>query len=202
MTKPVIELIFDFASPNGYLMHRPLEALAKKHGTSVKIVPALLGGIMKTTGNQPPFVAFSNVKGKLEYERLEMQRHIEKFGFKDFKINPHFPINTLRLMRGLVGAQHLGIERPYIDAVQKAMWSDGLKMDDESVISGALTAAGLDAAAIAAKVQDEHVKAELMASTEAAVARGAFGIPTVYVGKEMFFGKERLYQIDDLLAGL
>jgi 2-hydroxychromene-2-carboxylate isomerase len=202
MSKPVIDFIFDFGSPNGYLMLRPLEAVAAKHGTSVRLIPCLLGGIMKATGNQPPFVAFGGVKGKLDYERLEMQRHIQKYGFSKFKMNPHFPVNTLLIMRGMVAAGVLGQQRAYVDAVLAGMWEDGQKMDDPEVVKAVLDKAGLDGGAILAKTQEADVKAALVANTDAAVARGAFGIPTVYVGDQMFFGKERLYQIDELLSTL
>ncbi|MDD3837614.1 MAG: DsbA family protein, partial [Phenylobacterium sp.] len=114
-----------------------------------------------------------------------------------FRQNPHFPVNTLLIMRGLVAARRMGVGDRYLEAVSAAMWEQGLKMDDPAVVREALSAAGLDAEALLAATQDPEVKAELMANTEAAAARGAFGVPTFFVGEEMFFGKDRLDQVEE-----
>lgn len=201
MTKPVIEFIFDFGSPNAYLAWQVLPELAARHDAELKIVPCLLGGIFKLAGNQSPMAAFSGIKGKLEYDRLEMMRFIQKHGITRFRMNPQFPVNTLLLMRGLVAAQRMGIADAYVAAGLKAMWEDGRKMDDAQVFAAALTEAGLDGPAILTATQDAEVKAQLAANTEAAVARGVFGIPTFFVDGEMYFGKDRLSQIEDQLAG-
>ena len=199
---PPIEFIFDFGSPNAYLALPPLRDLAARHGTSVTLTPALLGGIFKATDNQSPMMAFSAIKGKLAYEALERDRFIAKHGLTKFRINPHFPVNTLMAMRGLIAAQHLGVEEPYVTAVLTAMWEDGLKMDDPDIFMATLTAAGLDAQAIAAKAQEQAIKDELIANTSQTVERGVFGIPSFFVGNELFFGKERISQIDELLTTL
>ncbi len=199
---PPIEFIFDFGSPNAYLALPPLRELAARHGTTVTLTPALLGGIFKATDNQSPMMAFSAIKGKLAYEALERDRFMAKHGLTKFRINPHFPVNTLMAMRGLVAARHLGVEEPYVAAVLAAMWEDGLKMDDPEIFMGALTAAGLDAPALAAKAQEQAVKDELAANTAHAVERGVFGIPSFFVGDELYFGKERLPQIDEQLSSL
>jgi 2-hydroxychromene-2-carboxylate isomerase len=196
-----IELIFDFASPNGYFAYRVLPGVAQRTGASVRLVPCLLGGIFKLTGNQSPMAAFAQVKGKLEYEQLETQRFIDKHQLRAFRMNPHFPVNTLLVMRGLIAAQRAGVADAYIEVVSVAMWEHGEKMDDPAVVERVLRAGGLDGAALLAATQTPEVKAELLANTEAAVQRGAFGIPTLFVGTEMFFGKERLSQIEALLLG-
>jgi len=196
-----IDFIFDFGSPNAYLAESALKDIATRTGATVNRIPCLLGGIFKLTGNQAPMLAFGPVKGKMDYEMLETRRFIARHGMNKFRMNPHFPVNTLAIMRGMVAAQELGVVEPYVAAVLKAMWEDGKKMDDPSVIAEVLTAAGLDAAAIFATSQTQPVKDRLAANTQAAVDRGAFGIPTFYVGDEMFFGKERLGQIEELLAG-
>ena len=201
-TLPPIEFIFDFGSPNAYLAYTPLQELAARHGTKVTLTPALLGGIFKATDNQSPMMAFSAIKGKLAYEALERDRFIAKHGLTKFRINPHFPVNTLMAMRGLIAAQHLGVEEPYVTTVLAAMWEDGLKMDDPEVFMTTLTASGLDAPAIATKAQEQSIKDELIANTTHAVERGVFGIPSFFVGDELFFGKERLGQIDELLTTL
>ena len=195
-----IDFIFDFASPNAYLAQRVLRGIAERHGASIRIVPCLLGGLFKLAGNQSPMAAFAQVKGKLEYENLETQRFIASHQLDKFKMNPHFPINTLTLMRGLVAAQRTGVAAAYVDVVSRAMWEQGEKMDDPAVIQRVWQAGGLDAAALLALTQSPEVKAELLANTENAVQRGVFGIPTFFVGSEMFFGKERLAQVEELLA--
>jgi 2-hydroxychromene-2-carboxylate isomerase len=199
MTKTV-DFIFDFASPNAYLCWQVLPEIAARTGAQVNLVPCLLGGLFKLTNNQPPMSAFGPVKGKLAYERRETERFVEKHGLTAFRFNPHFPVNTLLIMRGLVGARRMDVGGRYVEAVLTAMWEQGLKMDDPDVVAQVLTAAGLDAPAILAATQDPEVKAELMTSTEAAAGRGAFGIPTFFVGDEMFFGKERLGQVEEALA--
>lgn len=198
MTKTV-DFIFDFGSPNAYLSHKVVGDITKRTGATFNYIPCLLGGLFKLTNNQPPMLAFGPVKGKLEYEQLESKRFIEKHGLTKFKFNPHFPINTLLIMRGLVAAEMDGVKEKYIEIVLKAMWEDGLKMDDPEVVQKALSDGGLDGAALLARTQDPDVKQKLMANTEAAAARGAFGIPTFYVGDEMFFGKDRLGQVEELL---
>jgi 2-hydroxychromene-2-carboxylate isomerase len=200
--KPVIEFIFDFGSPNAYLVLKVLPLIAKWHGAEIRLIPCLLGGIFKATGNQAPFAAFAGIKGKLEYDRLEMQRFAKRNELHAFRMNPHFPINTLALMRGMVAAQHLRVEGRYLDAVLSGMWEAGEKMDDPNVFSARLKASGIDSGRLVQLANNAEIKAELVANTEAAVARGVFGIPTFFVGDEMFFGKERIGQIEELLNQL
>ncbi len=200
MNVSVVDFIFDFGSPNAYLCWKVLPKIAARRGAEVNLVPCLLGGLFKLTGNQSPMAAFAGVQGKLAYEQLETRRFIARHGLDAFRLNPHFPINTLQIMRGLVAARRRGEGEAYVAAVMAAMWEDGRKMDDPDVIAAVLGAAGLDAAGLADAVTEPSVKAELIANTEAAAARGAFGIPTFFVGEEMFFGKERLAQVEEALA--
>jgi 2-hydroxychromene-2-carboxylate isomerase len=200
MTGKTIEFIFDFGSPNAYLVWQVLPALAERTGATITLTPCLLGGLFKITGNQPPFVAFGGIQGKMAYERLEIDRFIRRHRLDRFRFNPHFPVNTLALMRGMIAAQDMGLERPYLEAGLRAMWEDGRKMDDPVELLAVLDAAGLDGAAIAAASQDQAVKDRLAANTAAAAERGVFGIPSFFVGDEMFFGKERLGQIEELLT--
>ncbi len=195
-----LEFLFDFGSPNAYLSWRALPAILARTGAVVKVTPVLLGGLFKLTSNRSPMEAFAEVKGKLAYENLETRRFVARHGLTAFQMNPHFPVNTLLIMRGLVAARRAGVETPYIEVVLVAMWEQGRKMDDPAVVAEVLTAAGLDAQGLLEATQDPAVKAELMAGTEAAAARGAFGIPTFFVGQEMFFGKDRLGQVEEALA--
>jgi 2-hydroxychromene-2-carboxylate isomerase len=194
---PAIDFIFDFGSPNGYLAWKVLPDIARRTGATVNLIPCLLGGIFKATNNRSPVEAFGEVKGKLAYENLETRRYVQKHGLAAFRMNPHFPVNTLLIMRGLIAARRAGVGDRYLDTVLSAMWEQGLKMDDPEVVKSTLDAAGLDGAALLAATQDPEVKAELVANTEAAVARGVFGVPTFFVGDEMFFGKDRLGQVED-----
>jgi 2-hydroxychromene-2-carboxylate isomerase len=195
-----VDFIFDFGSPNAYLAWKVLPGIAARTKAQVNLIPCLLGGLFKLTGNQAPMTAFGNVKGKLEYERLETQRFIAKHGLRDFRFNPHFPVNTLLIMRGLLAARRANVGDVYFETVLKGMWEEGQKMDDPDVVAALLGGAGLDAKAILDGTQDPDVKAELAANTNAAATRGAFGIPTFFVGDEMFFGKERLGQVEEELS--
>lgn len=196
MTKTV-DFIFDFASPNAYMCHKVLPEIAARTGATFNYIPCLLGGIFKATGNQAPMMAFNGIKGKLEYDRLEIERFLKKHGLTQFAMNPHFPVNTLLLMRGAIAAEMDGRLMEYVDAGVAHMWEQGLKMDDPEVYAAAMTKAGFDGADLLARTQDPAVKQKLVDNTSAAVERGAFGIPTFYVGKEMFFGKERLGQLEE-----
>lgn len=195
-----IDFIFDFGSPNAYLAWKVLPGIAARTNARVNLIPCLLGGLFKLTGNESPVMAFGKVKGKLEYERIETQRFITKHGIRNFRFNPHFPVNTLLIMRGLLAARRAKVGGDYLETVLKAMWEGGQKMDDPAVVAAVLRTAGLDAKAVLDAAQDPDVKAELAANTNAAAARGAFGIPTFFVGDEMFFGKERLGQVEEELA--
>lgn len=195
-----LELIFDFGSPNAYLCMKALPELLDRTGADLVITPCLLGGIFKATGNKAPMVQYADAPAKLAYENLEMRRFIERHGLTKFRVNPHFPVNTLTIMRGAIVADDEGTLDDYVDAVNRAMWEDGLKMDDPEVIATFLSANGFDGPALLARTQEPEIKAKLIANTEAAVGRGAFGIPTFFVGSEMFFGKDRLAQVEEALV--
>ena len=196
-----IDFIFDFGSPNGYFAWKVLPGIAERTGAQVRLIPCLLGGIFKATNNRSPMEAFGEVKGKLAYEALETRRFVARHGLSAYRQNPHFPVNTLLIMRGLIAARRAGVGDAYLEAVLKAMWEGGEKMDDPEVVRRVLDAAGLDGAALLAATQDPEVKGELVANTEAAVARGVFGIPTFFVDGEMYFGKDRLERVEEAAAG-
>lgn len=192
-----IQFYFDFGSPNAYLSHKVIPGIEARCGATFTYVPVLLGGIFKLTGNQSPGTAFANIKNKPAYERLEMRRFIARHGLSAFKMNPHFPVNTLQLMRAAVAAQSIGVFKPYVDAIYACMWERELKMDDPAVFRQALTDAGLPADELLRLISTDPVKAGLMANTEGAVAAGAFGSPSFLVGTELFFGKDRLRDVEE-----
>jgi 2-hydroxychromene-2-carboxylate isomerase len=195
-----IELIFDFVSPNAYLVWRPLCALAARQDAQIKITPAFLGGMHRLTRNAPPFIRDAEVKGKNAYASLEMQRFIARHGLHRFKMNPKFPFNSVNLLRMLVSL-HGDDQIDFIEALMSPIWEEGLDVTDAAAVAAVLTVAGFDAQSLAAKAQEPAIKQALFDATENAVGRGAFGIPTFFIGTEMFFGKERLGQIEEMLAG-
>ena len=194
---PKVELHFDFGSPNAYFVHKLIPGVEQRTGAKFVYVPILLGGVFKLTNNQPPMVQFKSVKNKQEYQRLEIMRFIKKHGLAQFQMNPNFPVNTVQIMRGAVAAEMDGTLPKYVDAVFRHMWEEGRKMDDPEVIRTALDAAGLDGARMLARIQEQEVKDKLLSNTEASVARGTFGAPTFYVGEEIFFGKDKLRDVEE-----
>ncbi|MGA8653774.1 MAG: 2-hydroxychromene-2-carboxylate isomerase [Xanthobacteraceae bacterium] len=194
---PKVEFHFDFGSPNAYLAHLVVPDIERRTGATFEYVPVLLGGVFKLTNNRSPAEKLSGIKNRLEYEQLEVRRFVRRHGITQFTWNPFFPVNTLLTMRGAVAAQLEGVFDRYVDAVFKAMWAEPKKMDDPQVASAALQQAGLDGARLLARTQEPEVKDRLLKNTEASVARGAFGSPTFFVGDEIFFGKDRLRDVEE-----
>jgi 2-hydroxychromene-2-carboxylate isomerase len=194
-----VEFLFDFGSPNAYLAHKVIPEIEKRTGATFEYTPVLLGGIFKATGNKSPVEAFGHIKNKLAYEGLETQRFVKKHGITDYQMNPFFPVNTLQLMRMAIAAQNEGFLPRYMDAVFHHMWVAPKKMDDAEVVRAALAESGLDPALLD-RAQAPEVKAKLIANTEAAVARGAFGIPTFFVDGEIYFGKDRLRDVEEVIV--
>jgi len=193
-----IEFLFDFGSPTTYLAHTQLPRIAAETGARVDYVPMLLGGVFKATGNQSPVL----VPAKGRWMGDDLVRFAQRYRVP-FTFNPHFPINTLTLMRGAVGLQMCQPDRfmPYVDAVFRAMWVEPVNLGDLSVLAATLSAAGFDVPAFQALVGDADVKAKLIANTEAAVARGVFGAPTCFVAQQMFFGQDRLDFVREAVTG-
>lgn len=192
----VLEFVFDFGSPNAYLSYKVLPPILERTGALLKIIPCLLGGIFKATGNQAPFATYGHVQNKMQYEQKEMQRFIDEHALTAFQFNPHFPVNTLTLMRGAIAAAEDDVLDRYINAGLAAMWESGLKMDDPEVFVKAMNDAGLDGQALLKRTRDAAIKAQLIKNTEQAVERGVFGVPMFFVGDEMYFGKDRLQQVE------
>ncbi len=194
-----VEFHFDFGSPNAYLSHRVIPAIEKRTGVRFEYVPVLLGGIFKLTNNRSPIESFAGVRNKLEYQQLEIRRFVARHGITDFRMNPHFPVNTLALMRGAVAAQSMGVYERYVEAVFRNMWAEPKKMDDPEVIRSVLKQEGFDAERLMELAQTQEVKDQLAANTSRSVERGAFGSPTYFVGDEMYFGKDRLRDVEERL---
>ncbi len=195
------QFMFDFGSPNAFLSHEAIPAIAKRTGAKFDYVPILLGGIFKATNNKSPAETLAGVKNKREFHALETERFIARFQVQPFVWNPFFPVNTLNLMRAAVAAQFEGVFPAYVEAAFHHMWREPKKMDDPEVAVKALNSSGLDGAKLLARAQEPEVKAKLIENTQSAVERGAFGSPTFFVGNEMFFGKEQLRDVEEMVAG-
>jgi 2-hydroxychromene-2-carboxylate isomerase len=197
MSTKTIEFFFDFGSPTTYLAHTQLPQLARAAGAELVYRPMLLGGVFKATGNASPVA----VPAKGRWMGADMARFAKRYGVP-FAFNPHFPINTLTLMRGAAGLQ---LRQPdkfggYVNAVFDAMWVHPRNLGDAAEVAAVVAAAGVAPEAFMALVADAEVKAALVASTEEAVARGVFGAPTCFVGQDMFFGQDRLDFVREALA--
>jgi 2-hydroxychromene-2-carboxylate isomerase len=190
-----LEFFFDYGSPTTYLAQVQLPGIAERTGAEIVRKPMLLGGVFKATENQTPVAN----PAKAKYMLADMARMAAHLGVP-FQMNPYFVINSLPLMRGAVAAQADGNFEAYDAAMWQAMWVDGENMGEVEVIGKVLAAAGLDPAAFAERIQDPAVKATLIANTEEAVKRGAFGAPTCFVGEEIFFGSDRLDYVERALA--
>jgi len=192
-----VEFHFDFGSPNAYLAHLVIPEIETRTGVKFDYVPILLGGVFKLTNNRSPAEKMAGIKNRLEYERLELQRFVRRHGIARFAWNPFFPVNTLLIMRGAVAAQGQGVFPRYVDEVFRHMWAEPKDMDDPEVVRAALTESGFDAERLLARTQEAEVKDRLIKNTEASVARGTFGAPTFFVGEEIFFGKDRLRDVEE-----
>jgi 2-hydroxychromene-2-carboxylate isomerase len=190
-----IDFYFDFASPNGYLSLQALKKYQAAMDLEINYIPVLLGGIFKITNNQPPMIAFGEVKGKLEYENLEMKRFIDFHQLSNFKMNPHFPVITLMLMRGALAAQQEGFLEEYINKMSVEMWENEKKLDDPDELKAAYDNAGFDSDKIFSLMGTQEIKDKLLNNSSAAAERGVFGIPTFFVGDEMYFGKNTIEEI-------
>ena len=195
-----VEFLFDFGSPNAYLAELVLPEIERRTGVKFEYVPVLLGGIFKATGNMSPFDSLRGIKNKPEYQALETQRFIRRHNATKFQQNPFFPVNTLMLMRGAVAAQFEGMFEPYFRAAYHHMWEEPKKMDDLETFRNAFISSGIDIDRLIARAQQDDVKKGLIDRTTDAVNRGAFGSPTFFVGKEIFFGKDQLRDVEESIV--
>jgi 2-hydroxychromene-2-carboxylate isomerase len=194
-----VEFHFDFGSPNAYLAHLVIPKIEQRTGAKFEYVPVLLGGVYKLTGNRSPGESLAGIKNKPDYERLETARFVKCHGITRFQHNPFFPVNTLTIMRGAIAAQRLGVFERYVGEIYRHMWSEPKKLDDPAVLREALLESGFDDERFGALIQDAEVKARLIDNTERSVARGTFGSPTFFVGDEIFFGKDRLRDVEEMI---
>jgi 2-hydroxychromene-2-carboxylate isomerase len=195
-----VEFLFDFGSPNAYLSHLVIPAIEKCRQVKFEYTPILLGGVFKLTNNRSPAEAYAGIKNKPEYQKLETDRFVKQHGITRYQFNPFFPVNTLMIMRGAVAAQTLGIFERYVDEVFAHMWAEPKKLDDPAVLKAALLESALPADRLFELVQTPAVKDALLANTQRAVERGTFGSPTFFVDAEIYFGKDRLRDVEEVIA--
>lgn len=197
---PKVEFLFDFGSPNAYLSHLVIPEIEKRTGARFVYLPILLGGVFKLTNNRSPAEAFAGVKNKPAYHRLETERFVRQHGITRYQHNPFFPVNTLMIMRGAMAARELGIFERYVDQVYRHMWAEPKKLDDPAVLRAALLESDLPADRLFELVQTAPVKEALMAETQRAVDRGTFGSPTFFVDDEIYFGKDKLRDVEEAIV--
>ena len=190
-----VEFFFDFGSPTSYLAWTQLPHIAVAAGAQIVWRPMLLGGVFKASGNQSPV----SIPAKGRYMLQDLARFARRYEVP-LAFNPHFPINTLQLMRGAVAYLDSEQFQPYAKAVFEALWVQQQNLGNPEVVAAVLSAAGLDAAEFERLVGDEAVKQRLKDNTEEAIRRGVFGAPTFFVGSEMFFGQDRLDFVAEALA--
>ena len=194
------QFMFDFGSPNAFLSHEAIPAIEKRTGVKFEYVPILLGGIFKATNNKSPAETLAGIKNKREFHALETERFVKRFEVKPYTWNPFFPVNTLNLMRAAVAAQFEGVFEKYVEAAFHHMWVEPKKMDDPEVAAKALASSGLDARKTARPRAGARGQGKADREHAMAVERGAFGSPTFFVGKEMFFGKEQLREVEEMMT--
>jgi len=195
-----VEFLFDFGSPNAYLSHLVIPGIEMRQGVKFEYVPVLLGGVFKLTNNRSPAETNAGVRNKPEYQKLETERFIRQHGITRYRFNPFFPVNTLMIMRGAVAARQLGIFERYVDEIYRHMWADPKKLDDPEVLRAALVESDLPADRLFELVQTAPVKEALAAETQRAVDRGTFGSPTFFVDGAIYFGKDRLRDVEEAIA--
>ena len=197
-----VDFIFDVASPNMYFCHKLIPDFKERTGVEFEYIPCLLGGIMKLSGNQPPFVAFAEIPNKNKYQLIEIERFIKQHQLKEFKFNSNFPMNTVQIQRGALAAIELGIFDEYLKIILEAMWEKNLNLADIDIFQSTLSENNIDAVSIMEIITSQDCKDKLIANTTDAVNRGAFGVPTFFFENQIFFGKDHLHQLEEYIYSI
>ena len=194
-----IEFHFDFGSPNAYLSHLAIPDIEKRLGIEFEYVPILLGGVFKLTNNAPPAETLSGIRNKVKYQEIETVRFLKKHKITKFKKNPFFPVNTLRLMRGAVSLLGKNNYSHYVDQIFAHMWAEPKKMDEEAIFRTALISSEIPADKILDDITQPEIKSRLLELTSKSVEKGTFGSPTFFLDEEIFFGKDKLIDLEDAI---
>ena len=198
----IVDFIFDVASPNTYFAHKLIPDFEKRTGTKFRYIPCLLGGIHKLTNNQPPFIAYADCENKNNYQMIEIERFVKQHKLTKYKFNSHFPPVTIQVQRGAIAAQRLKIFEEYFECVISAMWENDKNISDINILHETLEQSNLDVAAIMNIATSQECKDKLIANTDDAVSRGAFGAPTFFYENQIFFGKDHLYQLEEYINSI
>ncbi|EPL07964.1 2-hydroxychromene-2-carboxylate isomerase [Pseudomonas sp. CF161] len=192
-----VEFFFDLGSPTSYLAYTQLPKICAETGSQLIYQPMLLGGVFKTTGNASPVT----IPAKGRYMLQDLARYARRYQVT-LNFNPHFPINTLQLMRAVTGVQLRHPERfgEFIDCLFRALWVDQRNLNDPAVVAATLSQGGFDPREILALCEDEEVKTVLKDKTEDALQRGVFGAPSMFVDNQLFFGQDRLDFVREALS--
>ncbi len=190
-----LEFYFDYASPYSYLANSQIPAVAERTGAEVIYRPVLLGAVVVESKNQPP----PSVPAKARYMSADIPRWAARYQLP-FAFNPHFPLNSVRLLRGAMAALEQGGFEPYHDAMFRAVWAEGADLSDPRSIGEIATKAGLDGPKLLERIEQPEIKERLKADTAAVIERGAFGLPACFVGDQMFFGNDRLDFVEEELT--
>lgn len=202
MSQTNLDFYYDFGSPNAYFAWKALQGVSARTGLIINMHPALIGGIFKLVGNQPPWMAFEKIPQKMAYMMLEIERFVKEHDLTDYKMNSAFPVNTLLSMRVAIAAQHAGVHAAYVPIVFKAMWEVDKNISDPAILLEVLNAGGLDGEALLKAAQTDAIKEGLKTATQACVDRGVFGLPTFFLGDDMYFGKDRVWQVERAVKAL
>ena len=194
-----IKFVYDIASPNGYLCHKVIPNFEEKYSVKFDYLICLLGGIHKLSNNTSPMIAYAEIPNKNSYFSNEIQRFIKFHKIENFQMNPHFPINTLTIQRGALVAEEMGILMDYVDVMAKGMWEEKINLGDKDILIDYLNNNSLEGSDIIEQTSSDEIKQKLIKNTEEAVAMGAFGVPTFFIEKQMFWGKEALREMPDYL---
>ena len=195
----IVDFIFDIASPNTYFAHKLIPGIEERTGAKFNYIPCLLGGIHKMTNNQPPFIAYADCKNKNDYQMHEVERFVKHHNLTKYKFNSHFPPVTIQVQRGAIAAQELNVFDNYIECLLCAMWEDDKNISDMDVLQSVLKENGFDVESIIEIVTSQSCKDKLISNTDAAVQKGAFGVPTFFLDDQIFFGKDHLYQLEQYI---
>tara|TARA_B100001250_G_scaffold413994_1_gene450128 strand:- start:2464 stop:3066 length:603 start_codon:yes stop_codon:yes gene_type:complete len=195
----IVDFIFDVASPNTYFAHKLIPDFEKRTGVRFKYIPCLLGGIHKLSNNQPPFIAYADSKNKSAYQMIEVERFVKQHKLTRYKFNSYFPPVTIQVQRGAIAAQELNIFDEYFECVISAMWENDKNISDIDVLKGILEEKNFDVNSIIKIITSQDCKDKLIANTDNAVLRGAFGAPTFFFDDQIFFGKDHLYQLEEYI---
>lgn len=189
-----LEFLYDFVSAPSYIAWTQLDALAREVNAQVTMTPVFCAGIFKDIGNPGPLA----LPAKRAWYAHDLELWAKKRGVT-MERNPHAPIRSLPLMRGVILAEERGERDRYMKTIWDAIWLDSRNMSDPGIVNETLEAAGLEVEAYAKGIEREDVKAKLRDNTQDAIRRGVFGVPTFFVGNELFFGQDRLEFVRDAL---